>query len=261
VPRRAMTGDAQLADQGAVRVVVVAAVGVDLRGLAAGAGRVRADRWDRLQQWDELGDVVAVAGGQQHRQRDTAGVGDQMVFGAQPGCGLQDSGRFWAALERPHMAGIHDGPRQVQLAGGGQLGEQYLVQALPDTGVVPVATRPPARHATAEAEFVGQPFPASRALRVGKPMACGPLDPGRQPRKAAPIREWRGSGQAAATRRVGMIDKYNFSTNGVRRGCETMTNDEERGRGQAVDASGSNLSSGCSRVRGSSPLGSTDHGL
>jgi hypothetical protein len=77
-------GDAELADQGPVLVAVVATVGVDLRRFAAGPSALAADRRDRVQQRQQLGDVVAVAAGQQHRQRDTAGVGDQMMLGAQP---------------------------------------------------------------------------------------------------------------------------------------------------------------------------------
>ncbi|SNY66479.1 hypothetical protein SAMN05421748_13047 [Paractinoplanes atraurantiacus] len=81
--------DAKLTNQAAVFVVVVAAVGLDLRRSAAGPAAFAADRWDRLQQRDESGDVVAVAAGQQRRKRDTAGVGDEVVFGAQP------AGVYW----------------------------------------------------------------------------------------------------------------------------------------------------------------------
>ncbi len=62
-------GDAEVADLGAVLVMVVAAVGVDLRRAAAGPAAFAANRRDRLQQWQELGDVVAVAAGQDDCQR------------------------------------------------------------------------------------------------------------------------------------------------------------------------------------------------
>jgi hypothetical protein len=85
VPRRGDDRrDAQIAKQGAVLVVVVATVCVDLRRLAGGSAALAADRRDRSQQRDELSDVVAVAAGQQHRKRDTAGVSDEVVLGAQP---------------------------------------------------------------------------------------------------------------------------------------------------------------------------------
>lgn len=37
---------------------------------------------DCLEQWDELGDVVAVAVGQGERERDARGIGDQMTRAA-----------------------------------------------------------------------------------------------------------------------------------------------------------------------------------
>jgi hypothetical protein len=64
--------------------VVVAAVGVDLAGASPRPATPATDRWDRVQQRQQLGDVVAVAAGQDHRQGDAGGVGDQVVLAAQP---------------------------------------------------------------------------------------------------------------------------------------------------------------------------------
>jgi hypothetical protein len=61
--------------------VVVAAVGVDLARFAAGSSSSAADGWHGLDQWDQLRDVVAVAAGERDRQRNAAGVADQMVLG------------------------------------------------------------------------------------------------------------------------------------------------------------------------------------
>ena len=69
---------AQLA---AVDVVVIAAVGEQLPRTAA---RSPADRRDGIDQREQLGDVVAVAAGQADRERDAAGVADQVVLGARP---------------------------------------------------------------------------------------------------------------------------------------------------------------------------------
>jgi hypothetical protein len=66
VPRR---GDAAGADQAAVLVVVVAAVGVEPARPAPGLADRAADRWDDVEQRDQLGDVVAVAAGQRDRER------------------------------------------------------------------------------------------------------------------------------------------------------------------------------------------------
>jgi hypothetical protein len=62
-----------------VVVVVVAAVGVDLARLAPWSSSSAADRGYRVDQGDELGDVVVVAAGQGHGQGDAAGLTDQMV--------------------------------------------------------------------------------------------------------------------------------------------------------------------------------------
>jgi hypothetical protein len=81
MPRRAMRGVMQLP---AVDVVVVAAGSEQFAGSAAGSSSSAADRWDGLDQWDQLGDVVAVAAGERDRQRNAAGVADQMVLGTGP---------------------------------------------------------------------------------------------------------------------------------------------------------------------------------
>jgi hypothetical protein len=64
----------------AVLVVVIAAVSEQPVGLGAGPADLARDRADRVQQRYELGDVVAVAAGQADRQRDAAGVDDQVVL-------------------------------------------------------------------------------------------------------------------------------------------------------------------------------------
>src|SRR5919107_1273782 len=54
-------GDAPLAEQAAVLVVVVAAVGVDTPGPVGGPAAGAADARDGVEQGQQLGDVVAVA--------------------------------------------------------------------------------------------------------------------------------------------------------------------------------------------------------
>ena len=75
-------GDPAGAQLAAVDVVVVAAVGEQLPRAAAGPPAPAADRRDGVEQRDELRDVVAIAAGQGDRQRDAAGVADQVVLGA-----------------------------------------------------------------------------------------------------------------------------------------------------------------------------------
>ncbi len=76
--------DAAFADLVAVDVVVVAAVGEERVGLAAGTADAAADRRDRVGQGQELGDVVAVTAGQQDGERGAVPVGDQMMLRAGP---------------------------------------------------------------------------------------------------------------------------------------------------------------------------------
>ncbi len=76
--------DAAGAQHPPVLVVVVAAVGEQLPWSPAGASAPSPDRRHGLDQRNQLGDVVAVAAGQGDRQRNAAGVADQMVLGTGP---------------------------------------------------------------------------------------------------------------------------------------------------------------------------------
>ena len=66
--------DASLAELAAVLVVVVAAVGGHLVGAAAWATDAAAHRRHRVQQRDQLGDVVAVAARERPGERDSGRV-------------------------------------------------------------------------------------------------------------------------------------------------------------------------------------------
>jgi len=97
--------DTTLSQQDAVLVMVVAAVGHDHVGFATRAPSAAADRGDRVDERDELGDVVAIAAGQRDREWDAAAVADQVVFGAGlasvnragPGVGAPLFARMWEA--------------------------------------------------------------------------------------------------------------------------------------------------------------------
>jgi hypothetical protein len=117
-----LRADAQLTDPAAVGVVVVAAVGVHRLRAPSRPAALAADRRDGLDQRDQLGDVVAVAAGEGGGERNAAG--------------------------------------EVQQVRGPQLGQQHLVQALPDPGLVPVPQPPLAGHARAEAQLLRQELPA-----------------------------------------------------------------------------------------------------
>lgn len=75
--------DTTSADQAPIFVVVVAAVGIQIARAVPWSASQAPDRWDRVDQGNQLGDVVAVTTSQNHRNRDTGGIGDQMVLGAE----------------------------------------------------------------------------------------------------------------------------------------------------------------------------------
>src|SRR5262245_15878910 len=66
----------------AVRVRVVRPVSVDSVWPASGVAGEPGDPWDRVNQRDDLRDVVAVRGRQRERERDAAPVGDQVMLAA-----------------------------------------------------------------------------------------------------------------------------------------------------------------------------------
>ncbi len=73
--------DTASADEAAVLVVVVATVGVDRGGTLARATPFALDRRDPVEQWNQLGDVVAVAAGGRVRERDACAVDEEVMLG------------------------------------------------------------------------------------------------------------------------------------------------------------------------------------
>lgn len=65
----------------AIFVVVVSPIGIDPARLAQGATTQTANRWDGVDQWQQLRDVVAVRARQDDRERRTVGVGGDVMFG------------------------------------------------------------------------------------------------------------------------------------------------------------------------------------
>jgi hypothetical protein len=76
--------DAAGAQPSAVGVVVVAAVGEQAAGLLERVPHAAAQRRHRVQQREQLGDVVTVAAGQQAGERDAARFDDEVMLGARP---------------------------------------------------------------------------------------------------------------------------------------------------------------------------------
>lgn len=65
----------EVTDEAAVLVVVIATVAPHHIGAAPGPASFAAHRRHGLEQWDQLGDAVAVAAGQGDGERHTGGVG------------------------------------------------------------------------------------------------------------------------------------------------------------------------------------------
>jgi hypothetical protein len=107
--------DAAGAEQTSVLVDVVAAVGEQLAGLASRPATPSADRRYRIEQRQQLGDVVAVPAGQRDRERDAVGFDDQVVLRGWPR--LTGEGPT-SPLERVHMRSVHRAAIQIELTRG-----------------------------------------------------------------------------------------------------------------------------------------------
>jgi len=89
-------GDSALADEAAVLVVVVAAVGHDPLGPLPRATAAAVHGRHGVQQRDQLGDVVAVAAGYREGKRDAGGVDEQVMLGSSSASVHRARARFGA---------------------------------------------------------------------------------------------------------------------------------------------------------------------
>jgi len=76
--------DAALPDEAAVLVVVVATVGEQCLRPAARTSRTATHGWYAVEQLDQLGDVVAVGGGERPGERQPAAVYEEVMLAAAP---------------------------------------------------------------------------------------------------------------------------------------------------------------------------------
>lgn len=65
----------------AVFVMIVAAIGLDQARFGQRTTAPAANGWDRLHERQQLGDIVAIGAGQDHRKRDALRFRDEMVLG------------------------------------------------------------------------------------------------------------------------------------------------------------------------------------
>ena len=97
--------DAALPEQPAVLVVVVAAIGEQCSGPSSGPADAAADGRHPVEEFEQLGDVVAVAAGQCPGERDAAAVYEEVVLAACPtaidGAGTRFRAPFFAWMWLP----------------------------------------------------------------------------------------------------------------------------------------------------------------
>ena len=197
-------------DLPAVFVVVIAAVGVDLIRALAGPAAAAAHRRDGLDQGHELGDVVAVAAGQRHRQRDAVRFGDQVVLRAGPGTvdrartgfGPPFSARTWelSITARDQSRA----PAAFSSASSDSCSRCQTPASLP------VPQPPPARHPRPEAQLLRQELPRDARVQdkqdpgqdfpVIQPLAARMISPAGDHRQQRPQAPERGRGVVLAAR-------------------------------------------------------------
>ena len=103
-----------------------------LRQAAAWPTRLAAYRRDRLDQPPQLRDLIHVGGGRRRGQRHALPIGqDVMLAPLFPPVHRAGAGPF-ATAQGPHERSVDDRARPVDLVSGVQLGQEELVELLPD---------------------------------------------------------------------------------------------------------------------------------
>ena len=105
------------------------------------------------------------------------------MLAARAGPGRPGWDPFSSPLFRLQVTGVGDRPLPLELLGGVQLGQQQLVQPLPDARLLPRPQPPPRGHPAAEAELLRQVLPADPRVQhkqdplqraAGHQAACDP---------------------------------------------------------------------------------------
>lgn len=74
-----------------------------------------------------------------------------------------------------HAGPIHAGAAEIQLVRTAQFGQQRQMQTVPYAGGLPVTQPPPAGHAAAKAQFLGQVLPRRARAQHEQDAILGPL--------------------------------------------------------------------------------------
>ena len=138
---------------------------MQLSGSSPRPADAAADGRHPVEQLEQLGDVVAVAAGERPGERDAAAVYEEVVLAARAGRDRRGWDPFSSPFFRLQVTRVGDRPRPLELLGGVQLGEQQLVQPLPDAGLLPGPQPPPRGHPAAEPELLRQMLPADPGVQ------------------------------------------------------------------------------------------------
>ncbi len=134
-------------------------------------------------------DVVDVAAGGKHLQRQPTAVADQMVLAARAGAGPTRAPPCWPA------GGLRQRPPETRRSHRRvQLGQQDPVELVEACGLGPAAQPPPAGHLRAEPQLLGEVLPADAGVQhdqdrlqappaIDRPRPWRSDRPGRQQRR------------------------------------------------------------------------------
>lgn len=155
----------EIPGRAAVLVVVVAEVAQHHVRAAPEPAALAPHRLHGLEQWDELGDIVAVATGESGGGWNADGIGDQMVFAG--GSFLADgaSSGLGSPYSRPDAGAVDRRQGEVQGVRTAEFGQEGLVQPGQHPGFGPLGQAAPAGHARAEAVFRRQGFPGDPGVQ------------------------------------------------------------------------------------------------
>ncbi|KOT93592.1 hypothetical protein ADK70_13860 [Streptomyces rimosus subsp. pseudoverticillatus] len=148
--------DVPLPQATAVDLVDIAPVGIQRPRFVPRSSAAAPDGRHSVHQRQHLGDVVAVAAGQRHSQRNATTVGQHMVLGVRPPPVNRTRADFWATSPPLglHIRDIDGGAGKVQPVRRPQLVQQHLLQVLRDACLLPFGQVPPAGRAGPEAQFL-----------------------------------------------------------------------------------------------------------
>src|SRR5512135_1981028 len=148
-----------------------------------------AHRWDRIDQRDHRHDIRDVGRSRGGRQGHAVSIRDDRVLAALLAAVYRAGSGLLPTTACPHEAAVDDGAVPIDLVRTLQLGQQDLVQLLPEAGSRPVAEPAPAGHTTTAAHLAGQILPvdaglqdeedAGQALAVVDRLAAGEAEPAR----------------------------------------------------------------------------------